>query len=251
MSVNAPFQTKMPEILENYYIPTLNQTGFMTLEVDEYSQEFINYSASFPDVPSLEIGAAYGVATLKALSKGAHIIANDLDNRHLEILKKNCPENCKDRLTLLPGSFPEAFDFKEGSLQAVLACRVFHFFSGDKILEGLKKIRSWLSDDGKLFIVNEAPYFGTAKAFIPIYEERKRLGEPWPGLVDLNYFDPTKRPFVKGSVNLFDADILERVLKEVSLKIEKLSYINRIGVFPESALYDGRESIGAIAVKSD
>ncbi|MBY0463123.1 MAG: class I SAM-dependent methyltransferase [Alphaproteobacteria bacterium] len=251
MSVNAPFQTKMPEIFENYYIPTLNQTGFMTLEVDEYSQEFIKYSASFPDVPSLEIGATYGVATLKALSKGAHIIANDIDNRHLEILKQNCPENCKDWLTLLPRSFPEAFDFKEGALQAVLACRVFHFFSEDKILEGLKKIRSWLSGDGKLFIVNETPYFGTCRAFIPIYEERKRLGEPWLGLVDLNYFDPTKRPFVEGTVNLFDADTLTWVLNEAGFKIEKLSYINRTGVFPESALYDGRESIGAMTVKSD
>jgi hypothetical protein len=157
--------------------------------------------------------------------------------------------DCESRLTLLPGSFPEDFDFNEGSLQAVLACRVFHFFSGEKIIEGLKKIRHWLTNQGKLFIVNETPYFGTCRAFIPIYEERKKLGEPWPGLVDLNYFDPTKRPFVEGTVNLFDADTMTWVLNEAGFKIEKLSYINRIGAFPENALYDGRESVGAVAVK--
>ncbi len=239
----------MPEIFEDHYIPTLNQTGFMTLEVDEYSQEFINYASFFPDRPSLEIGAAYGVASLKALKQGAHIIANDLDNRHLEILKQQCPQDYKDRLTLLPGNFPEEIDFEEGSLQAVLACRVFHFFPGDKIIEGLKKIKHWLTDQGKLFIINETPYFGTTKAFIPIYEERKKAGAEWPGLADLNCFDPTKRPFVECTINLFDADTLTRALHEAGFKIEKLSYINREGVFPKSALYDGRESVGAVAVK--
>ena len=68
-----------------------------------------------------------------ALSNGAEVIANDVDGRHLDILRERAVKRLRARLTLMPGSFPDGIDFVPGSLGAVLICRVMHFFDGPTI----------------------------------------------------------------------------------------------------------------------
>src|SRR5262245_39091772 len=87
------------------FIPTLNRMGYMTSTLDPVSLSFIKFAAEL-DFQVLEIGAAYGVATIPDLQKGAKMIANDLDERHLQVLKKNIPEECKPRLQTMTARFP-------------------------------------------------------------------------------------------------------------------------------------------------
>jgi 2-polyprenyl-3-methyl-5-hydroxy-6-metoxy-1,4-benzoquinol methylase len=101
----------LPE--SNGFVKTLNGMGFMTSTLDEYSQDFARFAPSAPG-PALDVGAAYGVATLEALKNGAHVIANDLDVRHLEILRDQTPSDQVSRLTLMPGRFPEELKIDEG-----------------------------------------------------------------------------------------------------------------------------------------
>ena len=44
-------------------------------------------------------------------------------------------------------------------------------------------------------------------------------------------------------------EVLEKVLCKTKFEIEHLSYIDRLGQFPNDLLLDGRESVGVIAVK--
>ena len=49
--------------------PTMNGTGFMFEVLDEFADDFIQYAGSI-DAPVLEVGCAYGVASLPALAGG-------------------------------------------------------------------------------------------------------------------------------------------------------------------------------------
>ena len=69
---------EMPEPSFGEMIPTLNQRGFMSATIDEYSKKFVEYAATTSD-EVLDIGCAYGVATLAALEKGARVLAVDID----------------------------------------------------------------------------------------------------------------------------------------------------------------------------
>ncbi len=103
---------KMPEAEENGFIPTLNQMGYMTSTLDSFSKEFVDYASSNHSQKSLEIGAAYGVATLEALKRGAQMIANDLEEKHLQILRERSPESLRKNLSLHPGRVPEEVTLK-------------------------------------------------------------------------------------------------------------------------------------------
>ncbi len=52
-----------------------------------------------------------------------------------------------------------------------------------------------------------------------------------------------------GVVNWFDTNTMARAVMEAGFEIERLSYIDRKGVFPDDVLLDGKESVGVVAVK--
>ncbi len=68
------------------FIPTLNKTGYMTTQLDSFSQEFVEYASKDKRRLVLVVGAAYGIATLAALSRGANLICNNIETRHLHLL---------------------------------------------------------------------------------------------------------------------------------------------------------------------
>ncbi len=70
------------------------------------------------------------------------------------------------------------------SLDAILACRVLHFFDSAALMQSARQMFSWLARDGKAFIVGESVYVGTMRAFVPEYERRLAAGDPWPGWFD-------------------------------------------------------------------
>lgn len=238
----------MPKPEPNGFVRTLNNMGYMTSGLDPYSQAFVDFAPGAPG-PCLDVGAAYGVASLNALSNGAKVIANDIDERHLEILRSRALERLRERLTLLPGSFPDGITFAPESLGAVLVCRVMHFFDGPTIERAATKIMSWLAPGGKVFVVGETPFIGTAKAFFPTYEARVKAGEPWPGIVEnVASHDPKRAGNLPSRMHLLDEATLKRVFSGTGFMIEKLGTFAR-PEFPPDIQLDGRESVGLIARK--
>lgn len=238
----------MPEPLEGGLINTLNSMGTMTPSPDVFSRYFSEFAPKAPG-RSLDIGAAYGVATLPALRNGASVIANDIDERHLKILLSRVPREHRDRLELVAGEFPEKLDFPDGSLGAVLICRVMHFFDGPRIERAAEKVMRWLAPQGKVFVVGETPYIGTARAFFPTYEARLKAGDLWPGVVEnAAAHDPKRATLLPKLFHLLDERTLRRVFTAAGFEIERLEMFARPD-YPADIQLDGRESVGLIAVK--
>ena len=235
----------MPDA-ESVRVPTLNKQGWMLTILDSYTQAFVDFSAGC-SLPVIDIGAAYGVASIPALEKGAQVIAIDIDERHLEILRGNAPKNAN--LITKCAEVPEGLDFEDGSIGAVLAARVLHFLEPPRFQEALAKIHRWLAPGGKLFLTAESPYLGIFSAFTPIYEERRAAGDLWAGLMtEPERYAPLRSPQLPSFVLLLDPDVLRREAVRASFKVERCDFIPRPDYLPESRR-DGRESVGLIAVK--
>ena len=155
---------KEPEA-KNALIITLNSMGYMLSQPEKYNQAFIDFSASAPG-PVLDIGAAYGVATIPALEKGAHVIANDLEEKHLQILKNKVPLSYLSHLDLKTGRMPNELDFEENSLGAVLTSRVLSFVLPEELELSFNKIFRWLKPGGKFFFLGGSHYMGTFRKFL-------------------------------------------------------------------------------------
>lgn len=238
---------KMPEEEKNGFIKTLNNMGYMTTSLDPVSQRFVDFCTQGKH--ALEIGAAYGVATRAVLNNSCHITANDIDDRHLQILKNRCSNEQLKFLDLKSGAFPFELNFKQNSFDAILICRVLHFFSGEEITDSLKIAFDWLKPGGRLFVVAETPYLKNWKRFIPIYEERKQKGEKWPGIItNPEEYEGNRSRFLPEFVHWLDIDVLEKAFKQAGFKVISSEFINRKD-FPDDIRYDGRESVGIIGEK--
>ncbi len=237
----------MPTPEANGWVKTMNNMGFMTPTLDVFSQAFVEFSLQAPG-EVVDIGAAYGVATLAALERGATVIANDVDSRHLEILAERAGPH-EDRLTVISGAFPNELDFMPGSVGAILICRVLHFFDGATIEQSIQKLSRWLAPGGKVFIVAETPFLKNFKTFIPVYESRIQSGATWPGFVeDVMAIDPVRGVALPKQMHLLDPTVLSQVLTKNGFVIEKAETFAR-PEFPLDLQLDGRESVGVIARK--
>jgi SAM-dependent methyltransferase len=233
--------------IDSGLIPTLNKMGYMTTFLDPYSEKFIQYSANCRQ-PVLEIGSAYGIATLKALDNGATVVSNDLDPRHLQILKSKCPKEAHGRLTLVAGKFPEV-TLSSNYFDAILTVRVLHFLDGKTLRNFLSRCYDLLTINGKLFVVVDTPYLKDWQNFIKVFEQRVKNNSEWPGLIkNTRLFNSKRIPQLPKLMHWIDINILQRELKIAGFNIERIEYLNRID-YPIDSRLDGRESVGAIAVK--
>lgn len=206
-------------------IPTLNRKGFMSAHLDACSQAFVDYAAAAGG-EALDIGCAYGVATLAALAKGARVLACDMEPGHLQVLSQEAPAADRGSLRTQAGRLPE-IDYPEAGFTAILCARALHFLSGADFEASITKFNRWLVPGGKLFVITDTPYAGYWKAHAPIYEEKKRAGDPWPGFIaDTSVYLPA--PARAGSfLNPCDPDILTRVCAAAGLIVESASFIAR------------------------
>jgi hypothetical protein len=241
-------QNLMPAAESNGFVKTLNNMGYMTSTRDPFSNKFISFSSKAKR-PVLEIGAAYGIASIPAIELGATVIANDIDSRHLDILKARVEPEMHSRLRLVPGSFPEELDFEPESLDGVLIARVLHFFTGERIESSAKKLHTWLARRGKVFVVAETPYLRNFQSFIPLYEKRVKEGHFWPGFIDdVMQVAPERGQFLPKQMHFLDPNVLTRIFGSNGFDIEACYTISRHD-FPEDIQLDGRESVGIVAVK--
>lgn len=241
---------EMPPVSESVLVPTVNHGGgFMLAHLDPVSARFVGFARECTR-PILDIGAAYGVATLEALKGSAcPVIAADIGVENLLILRKRADKRDWKRLYLNANRFPQKLNFEANSLEGILVCRVLHFLRGEEIEEGLKKMHEWLIPGGKVFIVTATPYQGNIKELIPVYEERWANGDLWPGYVE-NY-GPTATGLshnLNSFLHVMDERPLVSALERAGFIIERIEYIDRSKTLPMVSL-DGREGIGVIAIK--
>lgn len=223
--------------------------GWASESLNAISASFVEFAAHAP-APVLDIGAAFGTATLAALNAGAAVIANDLDSEHLRILESRVPPEHRARLTLKPGKFPRDLAFNPESLTAVLASNVFHFLTGRQIHSGLRLIASWLQPGGKLFVHASTPFQSPFTAFLPEYERRLAANEPWPGFIAKisQWSKHRKLSVMPASIHLLDDCVLRRAAQDAGLTVEEAFLYRRADLGHGLAL-DGRESVGLIARK--
>lgn len=237
-----------PEIKENF-IATLNQMGYMFIKPDSYMQAFIDLAAESGG-PVLDIGAAYGITTIPALEKGAFVVANDLDERHLNILKSKVSPSLLGNLELKQGKMPSDLDFSENYFSAILASRILNFIEPELLRYSFSLIYKWLKPGGKFFYLGATPYMGTFKMFLPQYKQNKLNKKEWPGLIEnIPTYAPHRTKHLPLFINLIDEEMLIKLMDETGFKVEKMGFIPAEEAHPEDMKLDGREHLGAIAVK--
>jgi len=241
-----------PEIPKQWIkglVPTMNDKGFMFEVLDDYANEFINYAGSM-NGEALEIGCAYGVATIEALRAGATITACDMDRRHLDILRSRIDDELAVNLTLLTGTLPD-IDLPKDHFGALLCSRVLHFLPGDEIDQSVQNMYHWLKPGGKLFLIADTP-FGIWQKFIPTWDENIANDERWPGHMEkpVTYlpYEPSSDDIGPPLMNLLSPDLLRRTCEDAGFEVKKASYIDRKD-FGGNGRMDGRENCGLMAIK--
>lgn len=270
-SSNCIFQIDTPPSREitGVFTKTHNPLGgYTTTPCDPISQQFLEHVVVIGQSGGkvLEIGAAFGAATLEALAKDATVFCNDInpDNlavvrqRFLKITGENSETTTGDssKLILIPGEFPnELAGLPEKSFDAILICRVLHFFTGVKIEESLTHISKLLVDGGKIYIVCETPYLKNWERFIPEFNRRIASQVEWPGEITTptDYESSGRAASLPPFVHWITKEVLERSLLRAGFAIEHASYINRAGQFPDDLLLPeySKESVGAIGLKCE
>lgn len=245
------------------FIKTHNPTGgFTTTPCDPVSQQFIENVAEIASKNGsvLEIGAAFGAASLQASAKGVRVFCNDISTRNLAVVHRRYNSNIAEdsltgddeKLILVPGALPEELrNLPKNYFDAILVCRVLHFFSGEKIETSLIQLSQNLKKGGKLFIVCETPYLKNWQQFLPEFNKRVEAGVKWPGEITnpAEYESSGRSALLPKFVHWITKEVLAKSLSRIGLEVENLSYINRRGQFPDDLLLDGRESVGAVATK--
>lgn len=216
----------MPEAVSDGKIPTLNKTGFMTPEIDDFVADFISIAPGFAKqgAPVLDIGCAYGIATIPTLENGGIVIASDMDMNHLLLLREKTPRHLWRNLYLNQGCLPDQPELPNNSIGAILARRVTHFLKPNEMEKMLDKMMQWLVPGGFAYIINVSPYHYMYEGFGEIYEKRWQNGADWPGEVfdNKDYIsDPEILQNAPDYINLMDDRPLTRALKKRGFDIVK------------------------------
>jgi ubiquinone/menaquinone biosynthesis C-methylase UbiE len=237
-------------MMNNTALVTRNRKGF-SYKLSTYGEAFVAY-AKHTQGMVMDVGAAYGVATLPALQSGAKVVAVDIDENHLNILHNKTKNNFGDNLVLINKKFPY-LEFEANTFDAVYISQVFPFLMGAEIVLAIEKIAYWLKEGGKLFLVSFTPYLDHVKSYIPEFESRRKAGEKWPGYIEnlamYSDNDDIAANLPNKIHHLDEKDISIQLFKN-GFMIEKLEYFGaQSDELPQGIQYDGRERLGIIARK--
>lgn len=237
---------RWPKPVEDGLIPTDDRMGVMTEELSPAARAFADAAARAAR-PLLEVGAAFGNATLPALRAGATVIANDLSGSELGVLAAAAPAEDRKRLVLLPARFPAEVRLGESSLSGVLAALVLHFLDGPDVELAFRRARQWLEPGGAFYVAVMTPSLSYYRELRPEYERRARAGERWPGIFDPRTVAPPDwKDRLPSMVHLFEADVLRRCAEEAGFSVEHLEYFC-FRHFPDRHRTDGREFLSLVA----
>ncbi len=239
---------KMPDPIEDGKIPTLNKTGYMTSDQCNLSLKFIE-DAGKATLPVLDIGAAYGITTLPALKLGAQVIANDIDTRHLLLLREQALPKFWERLTLNRYQFPQFTNFPNESLDIILINRVSHFLTPDEMEETLQKAFKWLTPGGRLYIITMSPHHYLLERFLPVYNQRVHNKVIWAGdIPNMHDYAPDLKHQIPQYLHVMDSHSLGAAIKLKGFKIIEESLFDYGHTDIKKA--NGKGYYGVIAEKS-
>lgn len=229
-------------------VPTLNRTGFMLEKLISYSRDFAAFAGQAGG-EVLDIGCAYGIASIAALEQGAEkVMAVDMETRHLRILENRIRDEVRPRLATQVGLLPD-IDFEPGRFSAIHAARVFHFLTPEATVQTLKKMYSWLRPGGRLFLIVDTPFVGFRRKDNETYQKRKAAGDPWPGYIGDDHKNDVHQD-ASLLTNPMDEDILRRECSRAGFTIQRLGYEGS-DIYPEvkGSPMAGMEHVGIIACK--
>lgn len=244
--------------LYSEYEFTKNGCGAMH-PLSETSKCFINYSATIKE-PVLDLGCAYGIATIEAAKAGAlEVVGCDIEQKHLDILKERAIKaGVLSKIRLEAGKFPYKPVFEPNSFGAILVSLVLPYLTLEELDIGLEKIYEWLVPEGKLFISSYTIHlkeFDNVK-FKQEYKKRVDNGIKWPGFFeDFNQFSTLAEENVVANVvpkklHFFDIDPLVSALTNIGFKVETAKYLDgRKNYAVEETWHDGKEMLCIIAKK--
>lgn len=241
----------MDQPIRHRRIPTRNQTGWASNQLNEVSEQFVDFCRT-AERPVLDIGAGFGLAALAALDAGATVMANDLDPDHLTAIGNAANPASAPRLQLVRGRFPRDLKFPAASFAAIHASNVLHFLTGPQLSAGFASIAHWLVPGGKLFVQASTPWQQPFRDFVPAFETRQNTGEEWPGWI-ANTADYSKHRMlsqIPKSIHLLDDATLRRSATAAGLIVEN-AWLYRRRDLPASLFLDGRECAGLIARKPE
>jgi len=230
------------------FVPTLNSTGWMLSEPDQVMIDFAGHRLPC-DLPCVDIGATFGVATFAALRAGKRMIAIDMDVRHLEELRlkleKDSPEFVS-HLEIINGIFPDEVSLPAGAVGGALLSRVMTFFSPSQVRKAVRTLHDWLTIGGAIYVSADSPNLKLYEKFQSEYERRLAAQAEWPGWIEDTSEYVESRQIAK-SIHLFDPTILRREFERAGFEVEQSKYIDRKEYPPE--LQAGNESVYLIARK--
>lgn len=227
-------------------IHTLNNNGSAMCFTTELTEAFLEHCRSPNCTNVLEVGCAYGVKASQIVQTGVFLVANDLDARHLDIMKETFTQLSGTHLDFnhvryIAGNFAALNDEQVGynKYNAILCESVLHFMSPEELRKTLNIFASSLNSSGRVYITVLSPYL---QAFRETFELNKAKRLEWPGIFE----DPKGiSPIV---YNVIDEEILIRELNLAGFKVVQSKYISKPSLEQEYQ-YDGRDWLIAIAEK--
>lgn len=232
-------------------VETVNKMGITTLELAPITHSFIEYVKQC-EKPVLDLGCGYGFSALEALKAGGRVIAFDLAQAHLDVLRRNTPPMLQSQLTTLSGRFPNDLNLEANSLAAVHAALVLHFLKGEEILEGLKRLYHYLQPGGEIFLATMSVYVGVvenSEALLKEYQMRIDKKDPWPGYFKLSpYVKPEWIRILPEYGYFFKIDTAVDFVTRAGFEVLE-AYYYRLHSFSDQYKSNGKEQIAIRAVK--
>lgn len=135
---------------------------------------------------ALEIGGAFGRASIDALQRGCpHVVCNDLSSAHLAEVQRRHETLASGQgsLSTLAGGVPAVLDewLPPTPLRAILAANILHFLSPEDVRRTFTRLHNLCSDGAEFFVSVDAPWNGGFRPFWPLYTARRMLGDAHPG----------------------------------------------------------------------
>jgi len=246
----------IPVAADDGLVPTLNQMGYMNIQPCRVIQSFIQYAKEqaqgqeAADNPVLDIGCAYGVASIPLAQARVTVTACDADARHLALLQDSLTAEERPFVTIAHGTIPHSLAFPSNYFQAALMSQVLHFLTPEEIVKSFERVFRWLKPGGQFFATAVSPYTRPLVPFRETYDARKTQNHPWPGIIENArlYFPEARKEQLPDYMHYMDIDTLQRVAEQTNFAVIELFYYTKENAPADFAL-DGKEQIGLICRK--
>lgn len=237
------------------------------LAADEFTRAFADTISGNTKKRVLILGAGYGTLVNQLLENtrhnGSKFVVNDLSENQMAIFKDTLPREFDHRVTIVSGNFLEAANFPPNHFDHILLQNVLHFFDPEQTETFFNRAQLWLKEGGSLTVTCCTPFWQIHHIMrneqgednIAVFERKKIAGESWPGyfpdiqarLLAIQHPIAAKAPT---RVHAFDPETLSRTMTRHGLTAPRSDFFKMPQTFPPFMQLDGRENVGAVAIKS-